>query len=135
MQQLSLFIEAITKWIGSVSSLIVHTVFFVLALALGVMHVVDLETILLVVTTVVSLEAIYLAILIQMTVNRNTDSLREVEIDVDEIQKDIDAIEQDVDEIQEDEAAEVARDRQQKAAIDNISQRLQQLLNDIGKLH
>jgi chromosome segregation ATPase len=57
---------------------------------------------LLVLTTVVSLEAIYLAIFIQMTVNRHTESLREVEADVDEIQEDIGEIQEDVDEIQED---------------------------------
>ncbi|HBY74527.1 TPA: hypothetical protein DEG21_01265 [Patescibacteria group bacterium] len=57
---------------------------------------------LLILTTVVSLEAIYLAIFIQMTVNRNTLSLKAVEEDIDEIQEDIDEIQEDIDEIQED---------------------------------
>lgn len=50
-------------------------------------------------TTIVSLEAIYLAIFIQMTVNRNTEELQEVGQDIDEIQEDIDEIQEDVDDI------------------------------------
>ena len=60
------------------------------------------DTILLVLTTAVSLEAIYLAIFIQMSINRNTESLQAVEEDVEEIAKDVDEIQEDVDEIQED---------------------------------
>lgn len=49
-------------------------------------------------TTAVSLEAIYLAIFIQMTVNRTTESLAGVEEDIDDIQEDIDDIQEDVSE-------------------------------------
>ena len=49
--------------------------------------------ILLILTTIVSLEAIYLSIFIQITVNRNTQSLDDFEADIDEIQSDIDKIE------------------------------------------
>lgn len=90
-----------TNWVGSISSLILHTIFFVGSFVLYFLGV-DLEKILLVLTTVVSLEAIYLAIFIQMTVNRNTQSLEEVEEDIDEIQEDVEEIEKDIDEIQED---------------------------------
>ena len=90
-----------TDWIWSNSSLIVHTIFFVWCFALILLWV-NLEKILLILTTLVSLEAIYLAIFIQITVNRNTASLKEVEKDIDEIQEDIDEIQEDVDEIQED---------------------------------
>ncbi len=131
-------VEKITRSIGSVPSLIVHTIFFAVAFFLGVFGVFTWDNVLLILTTVVSLEAIYLAIFIQMSVNQNTESLREVEEDVDEIQedvdeiqKDIDAIEQDVDEIQEDEAEEEIRDAQHKKSLDAISERLQQLLTDI----
>lgn len=97
-----MLVEKLTAWIGSVSSLVLHTVAFILAFALGAAHVASWELILLVLTTVVSLEAIYLAIFIQMTVNRNTESLREVEEDIDEIQEDVEELGEDVDEIQED---------------------------------
>lgn len=90
-----------TDWVGSPSSLIVHTLMFASAFVVVLLGV-NLNTILLVLTTAVSLEAIYLAIFIQMTVNRNTKSLEEVEEDIDEIQEDVEGIEKDIDEIQED---------------------------------
>jgi hypothetical protein len=57
---------------------------------------------LLVLTTIVSLEAIYLSIFIQMTVNKNTYDIEMIQDDVDEIQEDIEDIEQDIGEIQKD---------------------------------
>ncbi len=97
-----------TKWVGSRTSVVVHTIFFIGIFSLPFFGY-KLDTILLVLTTVVSLEAIYLSIFIQMTVNQNTESLEEVEEDIEgiveevgEISEDIDEIQQDVDEIQED---------------------------------
>jgi uncharacterized protein YoxC len=84
------------------------------------------DLLLLILTTVVSLEAIYLAIFIQMTVNQNTASLREVE-------KDIDAIEKDVDEIQGDDAEEERRDQLRHQALLEISARLQKVVQDLEK--
>lgn len=127
-------IEWITRSVGSLASVLVHSLLFACAFALGLFHVVAWENVLLVLTTVVSLEAIYLSIFIQMSVNLNTESLREVEQDVDEIQKDIDAIEQDVDEIQEDEAEEELRDQKHEAALNDISKRLQGLISDIQQM-
>ena len=74
-----------TKWIGSPASLVVHTLFFASAFILGIAGV-PWDRVLLVLTTIVSLEAIYLSIFIQMSVNRNTESLRDVEENLDEIQ-------------------------------------------------
>ncbi len=88
-----------TAWIGSTESLAVHTALFISAFLLGLLGV-NWDRVLLVLTTIVSLEAIYLAIFIQMTVNRNTASLEEVEEDIEEIQEDVDEIQEDVDEIQ-----------------------------------
>lgn len=93
--------ERISKGVGSVASLYIHTALFVFSFIL-ILFGVSTETVLLVLTTLVSLEAIYLAIFIQMTVNRNTESLEEVEEDLDDIQEDIEDIQEDVDEIQED---------------------------------
>ena len=97
-----------TRWVGSTNSLLVHTALFIVAFGLY-FYGVDLDDILLVLTTIVSLEAIYLAIFIQMTVNRQARKLHlvardvgEIQEDVDEIQKDVDEIQKDVDEIQED---------------------------------
>jgi len=91
-----------TKWIGSISSLIIHSIFFITAFALPVMGVISFEKMLLVLTTVVSLEAIYLAIFIQMSVNKNSQDIEIIQEDVGEIQEDIEDIEEDIDEIQKD---------------------------------
>lgn len=111
-----------TQWVGSTSSIVVHTVAFVVSFVFVLLGV-ALDTVLLVLTTAVSLEAIYLAIFIQMTVNRNTQSLEEVEDDIDEIQKDVDEIERDVDEIQKD-IDEVQRD------VDEIEKDVDEIAED-----
>jgi septal ring factor EnvC (AmiA/AmiB activator) len=90
-----------TRWIGSTQSLVVHTLLFLAAFLLAIFGV-ALDRVLLVLTTIVSLEAIYLSIFIQMSVNRSDRRLRVVSRDVAEIEKDIDEIQHDVDEIQED---------------------------------
>ncbi len=93
--------EKFTKWVGSPFSIAVHTVLFAAAFGF-VLFGVDLNTVLLVLTTAVSLEAIYLALFIQMSVNKNTQSLADVEEDIEEIAEDVEGIEKDIDEIQED---------------------------------
>jgi len=90
-----------TAWIGSTKSLIVHTIIFAVAFLLPLFGV-PFDRVLLVITTLLSLEAIYLAIFIQMTVNKNTEDIEEIQEDVEEIQEDVDEIQKDVDEIQED---------------------------------
>ena len=105
----------LTKWIGSSASLVVHTVLFLFAFILVVVGI-PFDRVLLVLTTIVSLEAIYLSIFIQMSVNRSESRLDvvsrsvseiekdvdEIQIDIDEIQEDVEGIEKDIDEIQED---------------------------------
>lgn len=68
------------------------------------------EDVLLILTTVVSLEAIYLSIFIQMTVNQHAAELEEVSEDIEEIQKDVDEIQEDVEDIQEEIVEEGGRD-------------------------
>ncbi len=94
--------NGIMWWIGSIPSLIFHTVFFIVCFALPVFRIVDFDHMLLVLTTVVSLEAIYLAIFIQMSVNKSSEQIEEIQEDIEEIQEDIDEIQEDIDEIQED---------------------------------
>jgi uncharacterized membrane protein len=93
--------EKITKAVGSPTSLLVHTILFIGAFTLPFFGV-SFDRVLLVLTTIVSLEAIYLALFIQMTVNRHTESLEEIEEDVEEISEDIDEISEDLEEVQED---------------------------------
>jgi peptidoglycan hydrolase CwlO-like protein len=136
-----------TEWIGSIGSLLIHSLLFLGAFVFVVFGY-SLEKILLVLTTLVSLEAIYLAIFIQMTVNRNTESLEEVEEDIGEIQKDVDEIQEDVDEIQKDvdeiqeDVDEVVEDVKEddaesaatKQAMEKITADLQRLLKDVEAL-
>ncbi len=84
------------------SSLVTHTVIFIGFFVLSFAGILSWNLMFLILTTIVSLEAIYLAIFIQMTVNRQALSLKEVEEDIDEIQEDVEEMQEDVDEIQED---------------------------------
>lgn len=93
--------EKATRWIGSTSSLVFHTIVFAIVFLLPAFGA-AFDTVLLVLTTIVSLEAIYLAIFIQMSVNKNTADIEEIQEDVEDIQKDVDEIAEDVEDIQED---------------------------------
>ena len=93
-KKIETFSEKITNWIGSVQSIVFHTIFFGVTFALRFFGV-SSSDILLALTTLVSLEAIYLAIFIQMTVNKQIKELEEVSEDIDEIQEDIEDIEED----------------------------------------
>ena len=115
-----------TRWIGSPVSLVFHTLLFAATFVAGFLGI-DWDEILLVLTTAVSLEAIYLAIFIQMSVNRTTESLREVEADIDEIQED-------VEEIQEDDEQDEQKIDKQSQALENIKAELTHLLQSVEKL-
>ncbi len=88
-----------TEWIGTSSSIIIHTILFIGIFSLSIIGYTT-EQILIILTTAVSLEAIYLSIFIQMSINRNSLSLQEVEKDVDEIAKDVDELQEDVEDIE-----------------------------------
>ena len=90
-----------TTWIGSTASLVVHTVVFLVSFSL-VLFGIPFDRVLLVLTTVLSLEAIYLSIFIQMSVNRHESRLHEVSEDIEEISEDIEEISEDIEEISED---------------------------------
>ncbi|MES2014465.1 MAG: DUF1003 domain-containing protein [Patescibacteria group bacterium] len=148
------FFEYLTHWIGSISSLVVHTLLFGVAFILGVLGIAPWDSILLVLTTIVSLEAIYLSIFIQMTVNRHAESLKEVEEDVEDIQEDIEEItedvegiqedieeitedvediQEDVEELNEDDVQEEAMKKQQLVSLDQLTKDVQRVLADLEK--
>jgi low affinity Fe/Cu permease len=131
----------ITHWIGSPLSVALHTLAFILSFATVYSGLLSLDRMLLVLTTIVSLEAIYLSLFIQMTVNYQAQSLEGVEQDIDEIQEDIDEIQEDVDEIQEDveemseeDAIEAERDAREGRTLEQIHEGLQKLMQDIERL-
>ena len=90
----------VTNWLGTPFSIWVHTIIFVGILALKLLNY-QWSDILLILTTLLSLEAIYLALFIQMTVNRHQERLEDVEEDVEGIAEDIEDISDYVDEVQE----------------------------------
>ena len=94
--------DSVISWIGSTASLVFHTLLFITSFLLPLFKVVEFEEMLLVLTTIVSLEAIYLSIFIQMSVNKSNKHIEVIKEDVNEIQEDIDEIQEDIDEIQED---------------------------------
>jgi uncharacterized membrane protein len=117
---------SVTKWIGSIPSVIAHTIVFLGAFALALFGV-QLELVLLVLTTLVSLEAIYLSIFIQMSVNHQARALANVEKDIDEIQEDVEEISHDVEEIAED-VEEIAED------VEDIAEDVEEMQEDIDEI-
>ncbi len=153
--------ERLTLWIGSPASIVLHTLFFVGIFALRFAGLAT-EQILLILTTAVSLEAIYLAIFIQMTVNRATKSLADVEeniedlgeevedlgedigelsqdIDrmgeeVEDIGEDVEELSEDIDRIQEEDEQEAQSDLKTRVAIDSIEESVRKLITEIETL-
>lgn len=133
------------RWIGSTNSLLVHTLFFGVMIYLAFSDI-GFDKVMLVLTTIVSLEAIYLSIFIQMTVNKQGEELEEVSEDIDEIQEDVDEIQKDVDEIQEDveeiekdideiqEDVEDIEEEKPKIIFERIEKNLQDLMAEISEL-
>lgn len=95
-------VKKIIKSMGSVGSLLIHTVLFISAFILYFSNIFEKNTILLILTTIVSLEAIYLSILIQMSVNLQSKKFEDLKKDVEEIQEDVEEIQENVEDIQED---------------------------------
>ena len=127
--------NGIIWWVGSIQSLVFHTIFFIICFALPIFNVVEFEHMLLVLTTIVSLEAIYLAIFIQMSVNKSSEHIEDLKEDVNEIQEDIDEIQEDIEEIvDEDEVNEKVEKTLLKSNISNNTNEINALKNKILEL-
>ncbi|MCK9574759.1 MAG: hypothetical protein WC979_03115 [Candidatus Pacearchaeota archaeon] len=92
-------IHKIIQWVGSVASIVIHTMIFIGAF-LFCFAGIKIEMILLVLTTIVSLEAIYLSLFIQMSVNLQAKKVEEIQKDIDNIQEDIEDIQQEDESLQ-----------------------------------
>ncbi|OGC88779.1 hypothetical protein A2419_03445 [Candidatus Adlerbacteria bacterium RIFOXYC1_FULL_48_26] len=142
-EKLEEFAFMVTRSVGSIGSIIVHSVLFLSAFTSVWLGLVPFESMLLFLTTIVSLEAIYLSIFIQMTINYQAEDIDEIQEDIDEIQEDVDEIQEDVDEIQEDvdeiqedveEMTEEEKEGKQDKTLEEIQKDLHKLIGDIGKL-
>jgi len=135
-EKLEEFAFAVTRSVGSIESIVIHSILFLAAFASVWSGIVAFESMLLFLTTIVSLEAIYLSIFIQMTINYQAENIDEIQEDIDEIQEDVDEIQEDVDEIQEDveEMTEEEKEDKQDKTLEEIQKDLHKLIGDIGKL-
>jgi uncharacterized protein YoxC len=131
---------SVTKAIGSIWSVIIHTLFFIGAFVLILLGV-DFDRVLLVLTTVVSLEAIYLSIFIQMSVNYQGRALASVEKEIDEIAEDVEDIQENVEEMQEDvegiaeDVEEIAEDVEDIAEdVEDIAEDVEEMQEDIDEM-
>lgn len=131
----------LTGLVGTPTSVIIHSLLFIGIFGLKFFGI-DTNTILLILTTAVSLEAIYLSIFIQMTVNRSVTHLESVREDVEDIQEDVEDLESDVEEITEDidviqtEHIEDEEDKHQTAtkSLGQIESQLQQVIAQLESL-
>ena len=117
---------SVTRAVGSIWSLIIHTIIFIASFTLIALGV-GVDRVLLVLTTILSLEAIYLSIFIQMSVNHQAKALASVEKDIDEIQEDVEEISHDVEEIAED-VGEIAED------VEEIQEDVEEMQEDIDDI-
>lgn len=118
----------LTYWIGTPYSIVLHTILFVGIFALIFLGV-SIDKILLILTTAVSLEAIYLAIFIQMTVNRHSQSLESVEDDIEDIQEDVKELGGDVEDISED-VEDISEDIEEDEISEQQTRQALQLIQD-----
>jgi methyl-accepting chemotaxis protein len=122
-----------TKAIGSIWSVLVHTFLFILAFVLIFIGY-PVDRVLLVLTTVVSLEAIYLSIFIQMSVNHQARALATVEKEIDEIAEDVEGIAENVEEMQED-MEEISHDVEEiQEDVEEIQETHEEIQEDIEEI-
>ena len=121
-------------WIGSIPSLVVHTLVFLSCFLLPIFNIVSFDKMLLTLTTILSLEAIYLAIFIQMSVNKSQEHIEDIREDVTEIQEDIEDIQEDIEDISDeiDEISEDIEDIQED--IEEISEDIEEISEDIEEI-
>lgn len=118
---------AFIRWIGSPTSIILHTLIFAAVITLLFLHIFSFDVVILIFNTAVSLEAIYLALFIQMTVNAQASSIEEVQEDVEEMQEDIGEIQEDVEDISED-VEEISED------VEELQEDVEEISEDVGEM-
>ncbi len=134
--------ENVTKWVGSTASVLLHTLLFAVSFMLPYLDLVSFDRMLLVLTTIVSLEAIYLSIFIQISLNMNNqnieiiqEEIEEISEDIDEIGEDIEEIQKDVDEIGED-IEEIGEDIEEiQKDVDEIQEDVDEIQKDVDEMH
>lgn len=119
--------------IGTISSIIIHTILFAISFIFILLGFKS-ESVLLFLTTIVSLEAIYLSIFIQMSVNIQSRELKSVASDVEVIQKNVDVIQDNVEDIQEDMDEIQDDDNEDDDDIKEIKETIKKLMKEVISL-
>jgi len=141
-ETLELLSTHIPRAVGSMNSLIIHTVLFLLSYVL-ILFGYRSSDIFDILTNLVSLEAIYLSIFLLMSGNLQlkklhdvADNVKEIQEDVDDIQEDVKEIQEDVDEIQEDvkEIQEDQEDDDYDKILINLEKTVTELVKEISAL-
>ncbi len=118
--------QKIIHLIGTPTSIVFHTIFFVGIFSL-ILFGWSFSQVLLILTTILSIEAIYLALFIQMTINKANEIIEDVEESIEDVEKDIDDIQA---EDKEDEVLE----KQVSTTLKTIQEQLNKLQKDIDLL-
>ncbi len=124
----------LTRWIGSTASVLLHTAIFIIAFVLPSIGWVSFERMLLVLTTIVSLEAIYLSIFIQMSINMNNQKIETIQEDIEELGEDIEEIGEDIEEIGEG-IEEIGEDIEEiQKDVDEIQENVDEIQEDVVEI-
>lgn len=134
MKNLEQLSEKLTMWLGTPTSIVIHTLLFVGIFSMKFLGY-STDQILLVLTTAVSLEAIYLSIFIQMSVNKTKVTIAEVEKDIDDIQEDVQDISEDIEDINEDISDDDDDDDEMIRTIKDIEKRIVILHKEIIEIN
>lgn len=118
---------SITKWVGSTASVALHTVMFIVSFILPALGIISFERMLLVLTTIVSLEAIYLSIFIQMSINMNNQNIEIIQEDIEELGEDIEELGEDIEELGED-IEELGED------IEELGEDIEEMQKDVDEI-
>jgi septal ring factor EnvC (AmiA/AmiB activator) len=124
----------ITKWVGSTASVVLHTLLFITAFIIPYLGLMSFERMLLVLTTIVSLEAIYLSIFIQMSINMNNQNIEIIQEDIEELGEDIEEIGEDIEELGED-IEEISEDIEEiQKDVDEIQKDVDEIQEDVDEI-
>ncbi|HEX4860406.1 MAG TPA: DUF1003 domain-containing protein [Rhizomicrobium sp.] len=127
-------IERAIVWIGSPISLALHTVIFIAFFVAPMTAIISWDSMFAVLTNVVSLEAIYLAIFIQMSVNRQAATLKGVEEDVGDIQEDVEELGENVEELGEN-VEELGENVEELGEnVEDLKEDVEDIQEDIGEI-
>lgn len=124
----------ITKWVGSTASVTLHSILFVVAFSLPYAGIMSFERMLLFLTTIVSLEAIYLSIFIQMSINMNNQNIEIIQEDIQGLGEDIEEISEDIEDISED-IEDISDDIEELGEdIEEISEDIEEIQKDVEEI-